>query len=55
VVQENVEQYMVMVAELEKLLPLSATRQEGKKQSNDTEEFLRLDAPSRPDLLAALP
>jgi len=41
VVQNNVEQYIVMEAELGKLLPLSATPQDGQRQSNDSEDFLK--------------
>ena len=38
--QRDVEQYMTMVKELEKLLPVSAVRND-KAKRNDAEEFLR--------------
>jgi len=42
--QRDVEQYTVMVRELEKLLPLSAAYKD-KAQGNDADEFLRLVLP----------
>ena len=39
-VQKNVEQYFAMVTELEKLLPVSANRQEWQSQRNEADALL---------------
>ena len=39
--QKNVEQYFAMVSELEKLLPLSASRQDSHAQHQGADDLLR--------------